>query len=114
MKRSDKTTVSALLMTAALLVTVFLSSCRKEPSANEEQIIRDLSYGESAQQKMDIYLPDNRSPAATKTIVVIHGGGWVEGDKSEMNPYVDTLRKLIPGYAIVNLNYRLAYNNSVN
>jgi acetyl esterase/lipase len=114
MKRSDKTTVSALLMTAALIVSVILSSCKKAPSANEEQIIRDLSYGESAQQKMDIYLPDDRSRAATKTIIVIHGGGWVEGDKSEMNPYVDTLRKLIPGYAIVNMNYRLAYNNSVN
>src|SRR5665647_178138 len=114
MKRSETITVSALLMTAALIVTLLLSSCKKPPSANEEQLIMDLSYGEGAQQKMDIYLPDDRSRAATKTIVVIHGGGWVEGDKSEMNPYVDTLRKLLPGYAIVNLNYRLAYNNSVN
>lgn len=114
MKRSETITVNALLMTAALIVTLILSSCKKPPSANEEQLIMDLSYGEGAQQKMDIYLPDDRSRAATKTIVVIHGGGWVEGDKSEMNPYVDTLRKLIPGYAIVNLNYRLAYNNSVN
>ena len=114
MKRSETITVNALLMTAALIATLILSSCKKPPSANEEQLIMDLSYGEGAQQKMDIYLPDDRSRAATKTIVVIHGGGWVEGDKSETNPYVDTLRKLIPGYAIVNLNYRLAYNNSVN
>jgi acetyl esterase/lipase len=114
MKRSETTTVSALLITAALIVTLILSSCKKAPSSNEEQIIKDLSYGESAQQKIDIYLPNDRSRAATKTIVVIHGGGWVEGDKSEMIPYVDTLRKRMPGYAIVNMNYRLAYNNSVN
>ena len=114
MKRSVTTKVSALLITAALMITVILSSCKKAPSPIEEQIFKNASYGESAQQKMDIYLPDDRSQAATKTIVVIHGGGWVEGDKSEMIPYVDTLRKLMPGYAIVNMNYRLAYNNTVN
>ena len=114
MKRSETTKVSTLLMTAALIVTVILSSCKKEPAASEEQIIKDVSYGESAQQRMDIYLPVDRTRTSTKTIIVIHGGGWVEGDKAEMNQYVDTLRKLMPGYAIVNMNYRLAYNNSVN
>ena len=113
MKRSEKPTIWTLLMTAGLILTVILSSCKKEPASIEEQIIKDVSYGESVQQKMDIYLPDDRASASTKTVVFIHGGGWVEGDKSEMNPYVDTLRKLMPGYAIVNINYRLAYNNSV-
>jgi acetyl esterase/lipase len=114
MKRSENATTRTLLITAGLMLAVFVSSCKKSPSAIEEQIIKDESYGESAQQKMDIYLPDNRTSASTNTIVVIHGGGWVEGDKSEMTPYVDTLRKLMPGYAIVNMNYRLAWNNSVN
>lgn len=113
MKRSEKITTRTLL-TAGLILTAILSSCKKEPAATEEQITKDVSYGESGQQKMDVYLPDNRSRATTKTVVFIHGGGWVEGDKSEMNQYVDTLRKLMPGYAVVNMNYRLAYNNSVN
>lgn len=114
MKRSDKTTTRTLLMAAGLILTVMISSCKKEPSETEEVIKKDVSYGESVQQKMDIYLPDDRSRASTKTIVVIHGGGWVEGDKSDMNPYIDTLRKLMPEFAIANMNYRLAYNNSVN
>ncbi len=113
MKRSEKTTARTLLL-AGLILTAILTSCKKEPAAREEQIIKDVSYGESNQQKMDIYLPDDRTTASTKTVVFIHGGGWVEGDKSDMNPYVDTLRKLMPGFAVVNLNYRLAYNNSVN
>src|SRR5665647_3265013 len=92
MKRSDKTTVSALLMTAALLVTVFLSSCRKEPSANEEQIIRDLSYGESAQQKMDIYLPDNITPAVSKTIVLTHSATPVDSETASLSQ-----RRAAPG-----------------
>lgn len=101
-------------MTTGIILTMMLSTCKKEPASREELIIKDFSYGESVQQRMDIYLPEGRSSTSTTTIVVIHGGGWVEGDKSEMNPYVDTLRKYMPGYAVVNVNYRLAYNNSVN
>jgi len=114
MKRSEKTTTRTLLISAMLIIAAILSSCKKEPSASEAKIMKDISYGESVQQKMDIYLPDERSVVTTRTVVFIHGGGWVEGDKSDMNPYVDTLRKLMPGYAVINLNYRLAYNNSVN
>jgi acetyl esterase/lipase len=114
MKRSDKTTIRTLLISAMLIIAAILFSCKKEPSASEAKIMKDISYGESVQQKMDLYLPVDRSEASTTTVVFIHGGGWVEGDKSDMNPYVDTLRKLMPGYAVLNINYRLAYNNSVN
>jgi acetyl esterase/lipase len=114
MNRSVIITTRTLLMSAGLILTVILTSCKKEPAAIEEQIIKDVSYGESAQQRMDIYLPDDRTSASTKTVIFIHGGGWVEGDKSEMNQYVDTLRKLMPEYAVVNMNYRLAYNSTVN
>ncbi len=114
MRRSEKSNTWTLLITAVLMLTAIFSSCKKEPAASAAEIINDVSYGESGQQKMDIYLPDDRSRASTKTVVFIHGGGWVEGDKSEMKPYVDTLRKLMPGYAVVNMNYRLAWNNSVN
>lgn len=114
MKRSEKTTTRTLLISAMLIIAAILFSCKKEPSASEAKIMKDISYGESVQQKMDLYLPDDRSEASTTTVVFIHGGGWVEGDKSDMNPYVDTLRKLMPGYAVLNINYRLAYNNSVN
>ena len=114
MKRSGILIARTLLIPVVLILIAIASSCKKEPSSNAERIIKDVSYGESSQQKMDIYLPDDRGRTYTRTVVVIHGGGWVEGDKSEMNQYVDTLRKRMPGYAIVNLNYRLAYNNSVN
>lgn len=101
-------------MTAFIIFAGVFLSCKKEPAAGEAKIIMNVSYGEDIRQKMDIYLPEGRTRASTTTVVFIHGGGWVEGDKSEMNQYVDTLRKLMPGYAVVNMNYRLAYNNSVN
>lgn len=114
MKKTEKPTFRNQLITAILIFAVMAVSCRKDPAEVEIKIIRDVSYGEDVRQRMDVYLPEGRTRASTTTIVFIHGGGWVEGDKSEMNPYVDTLRKLMPGYAVVNINYRLAYNNSVN
>lgn len=67
-----------------------------------------------AMQKMDIYLPANRSIATTKVLVVIHGGGWVIGDKTDMNVFVNILRTRLPDYAIFNINYRLAALPSTN
>jgi acetyl esterase/lipase len=114
MKRSEIPVTRSLLIIAVLILAAVLSSCKKEPDAREAKILRDVSYGEDVRQRMDIYLPGERSRTSTVTVVFIHGGGWVEGDKSEMDPYVDTLRKYMPDYAIVNINYRLAANNSIN
>ena len=68
----------------------------------------DVSYGSNAQQKMDVYLPGDRNTTSTKVIIMIHGGGWNSGDKSDFNQYVDSLKKREPAYAIFNINYRLA------
>lgn len=73
-----------------------------------EQIQLNVSYGTNALQKMDIYLPAGRTVAATKVMILIHGGGWNQGDKADFTPFVDTLKKRLPNYAIININYRLA------
>ena len=57
---------------------------------------------------MDYYLPPGRSNSSTKVIVLIHGGAWSQGDKTDFNSFMDTLKKRLPGYAIFNINYRLA------
>ncbi len=67
----------------------------------------NVAYGEHYQQVFDIYLPANRT-TATKTIILVHGGGWTAGDKNDMNGFVEFLLQELPEYAIVNLNYRLA------
>ena len=71
--------------------------------------IQDISFGIDPLQKMDVYLPSGRS-LSTKVMIMIHGGGWSTGDKTELNVYVDTLKKRLPEYAIININYRLAVN----
>ena len=72
--------------------------------------IMNVAYGSDPQQTMDIYLPQGRSTTGTKALVLIHGGAWMSGDKSEMTGAVNALRTLLPDYAFFNVNYRLAHS----
>ncbi|RAJ12433.1 alpha/beta hydrolase [Arenibacter echinorum] len=92
------------------------NSCTEDPVATdvgplEAKNIIDLEYGSNSLQKYDIYLPKNRS-TETKILILIHGGGWNAGEKSEMNAFKDFIRDQLPDIAVVNMNYRLAYENN--
>ena len=69
--------------------------------------ILNYSYGPDAKMKMDIYLPAGRSSSSTKTLVLIHGGSWVGGDKNDLNIFLDSFKRVLPNWAIINLNYPL-------
>lgn len=102
-----------------LALLPFLVSCTKNNDVAENNIplpaatILDTAYGTDPLQEMDIYLPAGRDEH-TLTIVLIHGGGWSDGDKTELTPSVAGVQALFPGYAIVNINYRLAKNGVTN
>jgi len=88
-----------------------LISCEEDNTIEipiDKTDIKDVPYGEHQQQKYDIYLPKERSSSTTKVFILVHGGAWIEGDKTDMNPYVTELQTNFPDYAIVNINYRLA------
>ena len=98
-----------------LIVVLFLSACTKDkqPEAypvEEDIFLKDVAYGDHEQQRMDVYLPTGRSSSTTKIVVFIHGGGWIAGDKGDF-PITDenlpVLKTYFPGFALVNLNYRL-------
>lgn len=98
-----------------LLCLVIIISCQKEnnggninPVAEPQQTYLNVSYGTDVSQNMDVYLPAGRSTTATKVMIMIHGGAWSSGDKTDFASYVDTLKIRLPGYAIFNINYRLA------
>jgi acetyl esterase/lipase len=89
---------------------VLLSSCSKEnePAQVESQVLLNSAYGADTRQNMDIYLPPNRTTASTKSLILIHGGGWTSGDKVDLNQFVDSLKRRMPSSAIFNINYRLS------
>ena len=39
---------------------------------------------------------------------MVHGGAWVSGDKSDFAAFIPVLQQRFPGYAIANVNYKLA------
>ena len=70
--------------------------------------IKDISYGNSAEQTMDVYLPAERN-SKTKTFILLHGGStWHFGGKSSMNYIANNLKRNFPNYAIVNVDFRKA------
>ncbi|MBL7729141.1 MAG: prolyl oligopeptidase family serine peptidase [Dinghuibacter sp.] len=114
--KNNKTSLLLLAITGFFLLT----GCEKNPANDNppnggggnngpltERIILDTSYGAHAQQKMDIYLPAGRN-SSTKLIVLVHGGAWKAGNKSDFNPFIALLRAKWPEAAIANINYRLA------
>lgn len=90
-----------------------LTSCQRNEHALAQEknlptkTIHEVSYGKDTAQRMDIYLPGNRSVDSTKSIVLIHGGGWNSGSKNDFVSYIDSFKKRMPDYAIFNMNYRL-------
>jgi acetyl esterase/lipase len=95
--------------TMAVLTIYGLAACKKSSSDdNGNKTMLDVAYGTDAKQKMDIYLPAGRSTTTTKVVIMIHGGAWSLGDKTELNGFVDTFKRRLPDYAIFNINYRLA------
>jgi acetyl esterase/lipase len=92
-----------------LSICVFFSCKKNDPTdPNGEQITKDVSYGTHARHKLDVYLPAGRSITTTKVMILIHGGGWNTGSKTDLDIYIDSIRRREPTYAIFNLNYRLA------
>lgn len=66
----------------------------------------DIPYGNlSKSQKLDIYIPEGKGPFPT--IIFIHGGAWMRGDKREQltAPILEALKR---GYVAVSINYRLS------
>src|SRR6478672_4709403 len=102
------------LLSPFLILVIALASCSKsEGDTNPSSTtLLNLAYGTAAQQRMDLYLPNNRNATDTRLLIMIHGGGWSGGDKADLQQFVDTMKRRLPGYAIANINYRLAAGTS--
>lgn len=94
---------------------ISLNGCTSDdtiiPANLAEKSLLNVSYGSSSEQVFDLYLPANRT-ANTKTLILVHGGGWIEGDKQDMSYLVPIFKQNLPNYAIANINYRLAVNGN--
>lgn len=86
-----------------------LSACTKISTPKHLQNIT-YKITPAGNQQLDIYLPNKTKFEQTPVVVFIHGGGWVDSDKSTIKrTYRNRLSKKIleAGFAIVSINYRL-------
>ncbi len=67
--------------------------------------MKNLSYGSSEAQKIDLYLPKTKATGCTAIVVYIHGGAWSGGDKGDYGSACE--RQAKDGYAAVSVNYRM-------
>ncbi|RZS95185.1 alpha/beta hydrolase [Cecembia calidifontis] len=99
--------------TIFLLGFIFIFSCGEDkvdnpiPDPRIPLELIDLSYGTDSRQKMDVYLPANRTRQNTKVLIWIHGGAWIDGDKAEFRDFKPWFEAVQQDYAYISLNYRL-------
>lgn len=98
---------------------VGILACQKDVSTGDEgqqvaKTLLNVSYGTDTAQRIDVYLPANRNSTDTKILVMVHGGAWTTGDKTDFNEYIPVFKQRLPGYAFFNINYRLAQLPSAN
>jgi arylformamidase len=70
------------------------------------RMIKDVAYGDDPRQRFDVYLP--ASPRRAPVILLVHGGGWANGNKDNPGLATDKARYwLAKGYVLVSSNYRM-------
>jgi acetyl esterase/lipase len=71
-------------------------------------IFPNVTYAKASnfELKLDLYLPHNRTNP-TPTLILFHGGGWVDGQKERNVLYL--LPYLAMGWTAINVEYRTAH-----
>jgi len=95
-----------LALTAGLVLAQPDKGKRKDKPkpARPTPTAADVAYGAHPRQKLDFWQAKSDTP--TPLVVLIHGGGWVNGDKSgygtsSIKPFLDA------GISVAAINYRL-------
>jgi len=67
--------------------------------------LTDFSYGSDPAEVLDAYLPESPATALRRAVLVIHGGGWQSGTRSDMASQSAAIARA--GMVAVNIDYPL-------
>ncbi len=98
----------------SLLLAAASMGCKKnsvDASLPAAQLLNQ-HYGTAPAQTADIYLPSGRNASTTQVTIFLHGGGWISGDKSDINSLVTAIQAANPQMAFLSINYTLADGTS--
>jgi len=76
----------------------------KDISFDKEE---NIHYGNNDQQVMDLYIPNKKTNEEKEAFIIIHGGGWRSGNKSQLTFFTLSMMQKFPDHIFVNMNYRL-------
>jgi len=94
--------------------TALYAPMLKSQSYAGARVMRDISYGKDAAQKLDVFVQDGSTQSQRPVLIFVHGGGFVGGDKHAAgSPLYDNvmLWAVRNGMVGVNINHRLAPQN---
>jgi acetyl esterase/lipase len=108
-KSSRRVLVAGLVLALAFIVGGIASG------ADEVAVHRNLRYREGPGNSwtLDLAVPQPQDKKPLPAVVVIHGGGWIEGDKSSFSVPdgehpANIIRFAKLGFVAATINYRLA------
>ncbi len=92
-----------------LCIFITLSLCACSPAQYSNAGVLTDKYTSDGME-FDIYYPTNRIYDKNPVFIYFHGGGWVSGDKNEINeslsPLLEGLRE--NGFIVISANYTFA------
>ena len=103
------------IVLCVVLLFIFIGTACAQLTENEKAAVLlgqnffvrpNITYkvANNYQAKLDVYTP-RRAQGPVPVVMMIHGGGWIAGDKEGGNLFV--LPYLQMGFAVVNVEYRL-------
>ncbi len=106
---------AGLLVFAGCAATCSVGRAGEPAPRREITLLHNLRYrdGPSKQWRLDLAMPKERTAKPRPAIVVIHGGGWLEGDRSSFSSKKHGVPGNIEdfaalGFVAVTINYRLS------
>ncbi len=94
------------LFVASLHAQTPAPAAKPAPVPKRAPTIANVAYGTHERQMLDFYKAESAKP--TPLLFFIHGGGWVNGDKSGINAG-DLEACLAAGISVVSINYRYSW-----
>lgn len=96
---------AALILWLLVASTICSDICSEANAQRPAPTLADVPYGvDSERQRMDFWKADAKTPTAL--VMLIHGGGWKSGDKSEDFKSTEIQPLLDAGISVAAINYR--------
>jgi len=105
---SSRSKVRGFRLMSALVIGLFAVSIRAAEPPNDVDFQRDVVYGKGGgvDLKLNLSRPKNSASKKLPCVVVIHGGGWAGGDRTNHDDL--TWKFAQQGYVSATIGYRLA------